>query len=61
MPDCPSVDEAVTVKVPLADGRMYSVPLPSQYAFADRPPKASVGVDGAELSTFAVFDAPDVP
>ncbi len=35
--------------------------LPSQYAFAERPLNASAGVDGAEVSTLAVFEAADVP
>jgi len=35
--------------------------LPSKYAFPESPLKESVGVDGADVSTLATLDAPEVP
>ena len=45
------------MNVPPADGRRYKVLLPSQYAFAERPPNASVGVDGDAFVVLLVIEA----
>src|SRR3954462_6990255 len=61
MPDCASLAEAVTVKAPPAEGRMYRVELPSQYAFAETPVNVSDGVDGAVVSILTTLLPPEVP
>ena len=61
IPDWASVEAALTVKVPLAEGRKKRVPDPlSQVLPAERPLKVTVGVVGAVVSTRIGLEATEL-